>query len=74
MLQPYVGFYVNRLIQGGVHWKCVPRCQRNYQCSPDRQDRHEPLLSGLEAIIFPMDWYVSIACNAYSLGFCIQLW
>jgi len=34
----------------------------------------EPLKSGLEAIIFPMDWNVSFACDADSLGFCIQLW
>jgi len=34
----------------------------------------EPFKSGLEAIIFPMDWNVSFACDADSLGFCIQLW
>ena len=41
---------------------------------PVQNGPSEPLKSGLEAIIFPMDWNVSFACDADSLGFCIQLW
>ena len=39
-----------------------------------RSEPSEPLKSGLEAIIFPVDWNVSFACDADSLGFRIQLW
>ena len=46
----------------------------NFLFPESKNGPSEPLKSGLEEIIFPMDWNVSFACDADSLGFCIQLW